>query len=170
MIGSLIVALFLNAAYNRPAQRKQFHLYADEFQRFATEDFATLLEEARKFAIATTIAHQNRSQLDAENKQLETNLKDRSRSVGNLVVFRVNSRDAEDLAGEFDVTPEEAWEEELEEEWLEIREHEDTDDGGIEGRKKLKHLSRMWSGICFEAVHILILWSMSLHKWLHSDN
>ena len=105
LIGSLIVALILNAAYNRPAQRRQFHLYADEFQRFATEDFATLLEEARKFGIATTIAHQNRSQLDADNKQLETNLKDRSRSVGNLVVFRVNSRDAEDLAGEFDVTP-----------------------------------------------------------------
>jgi len=129
LIGSVIIALFLNAAPLRSAnKRKQFHLYADEFQRFATEDFATLLEEARKFGIGTTIAHQNRSQLDAENKQLETNLKDRSRSVGNLVVFRVNSKDADDLAGEFDITPEEAWEEELEQEWFE-RVEEDVIDG-----------------------------------------
>ncbi len=113
LIGSLMVALLLNAAYNRPAQRRQFHLYADEFQRFATEDFATLLEEARKFGIGTTIAHQNRSQLDAENKQLETNLKDRSRSVGNLVVFKINSKDADDLAGEFDTSPPPAKPEEI---------------------------------------------------------
>lgn len=105
LIGSLMVALLLNAAYNRPAQRRQFHLYADEFQRFATEDFATLLEEARKFGIATTIAHQNRGQLNSANSKLETDLKDRSRSVGNMVVFKINSKDADDLAGEFDTTP-----------------------------------------------------------------
>src|SRR6266700_1552424 len=105
LIGSLMIALLLNAAYNRPAQRRQFHLYADEFQRFATEDFATLLEEARKFGIATTVAHQNRGQLNSANEQLETNLKDRTRSVANLVVFKVNSKDADDLAGEFNVIP-----------------------------------------------------------------
>jgi len=105
LIGSLMIALLLNAAYNRPAQRRQFHLYADEFQRFATEDFATLLEEARKFGIATTIAHQNRGQLNSANSKLETDLKDRSRSVGNMVVFKINSKDADDLAGEFDTTP-----------------------------------------------------------------
>jgi hypothetical protein len=125
LIGSLMIALLLNAAYNRPVnKRKQFHLYADEFQRFATEDFATLLEEARKFGIATTIAHQNRGQLNSANSKLETDLKDRSRSVGNMVVFRVNSKDADDLAGEFKITPQPAWEEELEEERLEIREPE----------------------------------------------
>jgi hypothetical protein len=105
LIGSLMIALLLRAAYNRPDKRRQFHLYADEFQRFATEDFATLLEEARKFGIATTIAHQNRGQLNSANSKLETDLKDRSRSVGNLVVFKINSKDADDLAGEFDTTP-----------------------------------------------------------------
>ncbi len=105
LIGSLMIALLLNAAYNRPAQRRQFHLYADEFQRFATEDFATLLEEARKFGIATTVAHQNRGQLNSANSKLETDLKDRSRSVGNMVVFKINSKDADDLAGEFNVIP-----------------------------------------------------------------
>lgn len=59
LIGSILIALFLNAAYARQAnKRRQCNLYADEFQRFATEDFATLLTEARKFGIATTIAHQ----------------------------------------------------------------------------------------------------------------
>jgi len=120
LIGSLMIALILNAAYNRPSQRRQFHLYADEFQRFATEDFATLLEEARKFGIATTIAHQNRGQLNSANSKLETDLKDRSRSVGNLVVFKINSKDADDLAGEFDITPQAAWEEEIEKEWVEV--------------------------------------------------
>jgi len=115
LIGSMLIALILNAASARPVnKRRQFNLYADEFQRFATEDFATLLEEARKFSIGTTIAHQNRGQLDAENRQLSANLKDRTRSVANLVVFKVNSKDADDLAGEFDITPQEAWEEEIE--------------------------------------------------------
>src|SRR6266699_105306 len=108
LIGSMLIALILNAASARPVnKRRQFNLYADEFQRFATEDFATLLEEARKFGIGTTIAHQNGS-------QLETDLKERARSVANLAVFKVNSIDADELAGEFDITPQEAWEEEIE--------------------------------------------------------
>jgi len=106
LIGSIIIAQLLNAAYARPTnKRRQFHLYADEFQNFATEDFATLFEEARKFGIGTTIAHQNRGQLNSANSKLETDLKDRSRSVANLVVFKVNSKDADDLAGEYDTTP-----------------------------------------------------------------
>src|SRR5207244_4133484 len=47
LIGSALIAMVLNAAYARANipidKRKQFNLYADEFQRFATEDFATLL-------------------------------------------------------------------------------------------------------------------------------
>jgi hypothetical protein len=106
LIGSLLVALLLNAAYNRlPGQKRQFHVYADEFERFATEDFAELLEQARKYGIGITIAHQNRSQLSAANTKLETDLKDRSRSAGTLIVFRINSKDAEDLAGERNLTP-----------------------------------------------------------------
>jgi hypothetical protein len=123
LIGSLFIALFLQAAKSRAEvpvnKRRQFNLYADEFQRFATEDMATLLEEARKYAVATTIAHQNRGQLDSNNRQLETNLKDRTRSAANLVVFRINSKDAEELAGEFDITPQAAWEQEVEKESFE---------------------------------------------------
>ena len=105
LIGSVFIALILTAASARPAnKRRQFHLYADEFQRFATEDFATLLEEARKFGIGITIAHQNRGQLELGAKQADANLKQRTLSVGNLIVFRVPT-DAEELAGKFDYTP-----------------------------------------------------------------
>src|SRR5437588_12691118 len=95
LVGTLMIALFLNAAYSRASlpinKRKQFNLYADEFQRFATEDFATLLTEARKFGIATTIAHQTRQQLGEKNRST-------SLQAANLVVFRVTGPDAHELA------------------------------------------------------------------------
>ena len=43
-------------------------LYCDEFQRFATADFATFLAEARKFKIASTISNQVLEQLSALNR------------------------------------------------------------------------------------------------------
>ena len=102
LIGSVIIALFLNAAYSRAdlplEKRKQFNLYADEFQRFATEDFATLFTEARKFGIALTVAHQTRDQLDLQNRSTTLN-------VANLVVFKISGKDAEELSAEFDTTP-----------------------------------------------------------------
>ncbi|HYT45304.1 MAG TPA: hypothetical protein VEP90_23455, partial [Methylomirabilota bacterium] len=103
LIGSMIVALILNASATRTTY-KHFHLYADEFQRFATEDFATLLEEARKAGIGITMAHQNRAQLELSNKQADSQLKARTLNVGSLVVFRVPT-DAVALAGQFDTTP-----------------------------------------------------------------
>jgi hypothetical protein len=116
LVGSVLIALFLNAAYARPAnRRRQFNLYADEFQRFATEDFATLLTEARKFGIATTIAHQARFQPGMTDGIRATTL-----SAKNLVVFKVNSQDADELAGEFDITPQAAWEELIEPEQIKV--------------------------------------------------
>ncbi len=123
LVGSTLIALILNAMYARPAnKRRQFNLYADEFQRFATEDFATLLTEARKFGIATTIAHQARFQPGMTDGIRATTL-----GAANLVVFRVQPEDASELAGRFDITPQEAWEEELEEEWVEVLKEEWTE-------------------------------------------
>ncbi len=106
LIGSIIVALILNASANR-LTKNQFNLYADEFQRFATEDFATLIEEARYAGIGITMAHQNRGQLELSDMQADANLKQRTLSVGNLVVFRAPT-DAEELARQFAQEPEEA--------------------------------------------------------------
>jgi type IV secretory pathway TraG/TraD family ATPase VirD4 len=39
-------------------QRKDFFLYVDEFQNFATETFGEILSEARKYHLALIMAHQ----------------------------------------------------------------------------------------------------------------
>jgi hypothetical protein len=104
LIGSLIIAAFLNAAPTRLKKQNLFNIYADEFQNFATEDFVKLIEEARKYGIGITIAHQNRSQLELSNKQAEIELKKRVLNVGSLVVFCVPT-DAPELSGQFDCTP-----------------------------------------------------------------
>ncbi len=96
LIGSLFIAAFLAAAPARIKTKNIFNIYADEFQRFATEDFATLLEEARKYGIGLTIAHQNRDQLNTKNKAA-------TRNAANLVIFRGSATDAEELVKEFQV-------------------------------------------------------------------
>ncbi len=116
LIGSIIVALILNAADTRTTN-KLFNLYADEFQNFATEDFAVLLEQSSKRGIGVTMAHQNRAQLETSDKQAEANLRARTLNVGNLVVFRVPT-DAHELAGQFDITPAPERIEEIEKEEL----------------------------------------------------
>jgi hypothetical protein len=102
LLGSIIVNQILIAALQRrpiPAkQRRPFHLIVDEFQNFATESFAILQSEARKYAVDVTVAHQYRDQLDALSKGSTFN-------VGNLVVFRVTGRDSYDLASQFDNSP-----------------------------------------------------------------
>lgn len=101
LIGSMLVQQLLNSALGRKERdnRHPFMLYADEYHRFSTPAFATLIEEARKYGIATTIAHQRRSQL-TPGEQRAAPL-----SSVNLIVFAVTGEDAKELAGEFDASP-----------------------------------------------------------------
>lgn len=39
-------------------KRRDFGLYVDEFQNFATDSFATILSEARKYGLSLTMANQ----------------------------------------------------------------------------------------------------------------
>jgi hypothetical protein len=98
LLGTAIVLRLLEAALARkrvPAsERPPFLLYADEFQRFATPTFGTLLEEARKYAVGTTLAHQRRSQLSSQ-------LQDAAKGAVNTVCFQVGSDDAREMAREF---------------------------------------------------------------------
>jgi hypothetical protein len=69
-------------------------LYADEFQRFATTTFSRFLQEARKYQVGTTLAHQLRSQLTSD-------LQDAVKGAVNIVSFQVLTDDARELAHEF---------------------------------------------------------------------
>jgi len=66
--GSLILAKIqlaaLRRAHIKEDNRKDFYLYVDEFQNFATATFAELVSEARKYRLSTIIAHQSISQID----------------------------------------------------------------------------------------------------------
>jgi hypothetical protein len=101
-VGSAILTQLVHAASSRaqtPVQkRKQFHLYVDEFQRVATEEFALFLTQpARKFGIGTTIAHRARRQLDSKTRNA-------CLAAANLIVFRVSAEDGHALAYQFDTT------------------------------------------------------------------
>lgn len=102
LLGAILVNLVLIAALQRreisPTRRRPFHLIVDEFQNFATESFATLQSEARKYAIDVIVAHQYRDQLDELTKGSTLN-------VANLIVMRVSGKDSHELASQFDNTP-----------------------------------------------------------------
>lgn len=102
LLGAVLVNLVLIAALQRreipPAARRPFHLIVDEFQSFATESFATLQSEARKYAIDVIVAHQYRDQLDDLNQGSTLN-------VANFIVLRVSGKDSFELASQLDNTP-----------------------------------------------------------------
>jgi hypothetical protein len=102
LLGSVIVNQILIAALRRKEtpenERKQFHLIVDEFQNFATESFAILQSEARKYGVDVVVAHQYRSQLELLSLGSTLN-------VGNMVIFRTTGRDSYELASQFDNTP-----------------------------------------------------------------
>lgn len=98
-LGSLLVPKILSAAISRqnmPAeQRRDFYLYVDEFQNFATPDFATILSEARKYALNLTVANQFISQVEEDVKNAIFG------NVGTKIAFRVGVADAQFLAHEY---------------------------------------------------------------------
>lgn len=103
LLGLVMVAKFQSATMMRSKieekQRKPFYLYVDEFQNYATESFATLLSEARKYNLGLIMAHQYLRQIqDAEKTSLREAV---FGNIGALVCFRVSAEDAEYLEKEF---------------------------------------------------------------------
>jgi hypothetical protein len=76
-------------------KRRDFYLYVDEFQNFATPDFATILSEARKYHLNLTVANQFIGQVEEEVKNAVFG------NVGTLISFRVGVTDASYLQREF---------------------------------------------------------------------
>ncbi len=100
-IGLLIVPRILSAALARASKLGKedfpdFYLYVDEFQNFATPDFATILSEARKYKLNLTVAHQFIAQLTDDIKEAVFG------NVGTMTAFRVGPDDAEFLESQFE--------------------------------------------------------------------
>jgi hypothetical protein len=96
LLGMLLVTGVQLAAMSRAdipeAERRDCHLYVDEFQNFATSSFATILSEARKFRLALTVSNQYLEQLDESLRAAVFG------NIGSLLTFQVGGRDAEELS------------------------------------------------------------------------
>ena len=103
LLGAMMITKLQLAAMSRvdipENERKDFYLYVDEFQNFATDSFANILSEARKYRLCLTLAHQYIGQLMTDSS---TRVKDAVfGNVGTMIVFRVGAEDAEFLEKEF---------------------------------------------------------------------
>lgn len=103
-LGSILINQLLLAALSRrdipEKERRIFCLFCDEFQNFATPSMNTLLVEARKYRVASHLFHQTRQQ-----EGITDSIRSTTMGAGSLVVFRVNSDDAKELAGSFNLSP-----------------------------------------------------------------
>lgn len=99
LLGAMLITQMQLAAMNRSfmkeADRRDFFMYVDEFQNFATSSFIKILSEARKYRLALTLANQYIEQID-ENVMTAI-----FGNVGTLISFVVGARDAEFLTKEF---------------------------------------------------------------------
>ncbi len=99
LLGSLLTTQFQLAAMSRAdtpeTERRDFHLFIDEFHNFTTDSFAAILAEARKYRLCLTLSHQYIDQLSPEARQAVFG------NTGTMIAFRIGHTDAELLAKEF---------------------------------------------------------------------
>jgi len=99
LLGMIFVMKFQAAAMGRADipedQRQDFSLYVDEFQNFATDSFATILSEARKYRLNLVLANQFMTQLtDTIRESILGN-------IGTVISGRLGITDAEILQKKF---------------------------------------------------------------------
>jgi TraM recognition site of TraD and TraG len=98
LLGAMLISGFAQAAEARrdtpEDQRRDFTLYIDEFQNFATDSLATILSEARKWRLSLVAANQHVAQLSEPLRHAVFG------NTGTLVCFRVGAQDAELLSAE----------------------------------------------------------------------
>jgi len=103
ILGAFLVTKVQLAAMSRSdipnvADRRPFYLYVDEFQNFATDSFAVILSEARKYGLNLTVANQYVA-------QMTDNVRDAVfGNVGTTISFRVSADDAPVLVKQFEPT------------------------------------------------------------------
>jgi hypothetical protein len=99
LLGAMVITKIQLAAMARSAlpeeERRDFYLYVDEFQNFATTSFIKILSEARKYRLNLTVANQYIGQIPEDvQKAIFGN-------VGSLISFLVGAADAQVLTREF---------------------------------------------------------------------
>jgi len=100
--GLVLIPQILIAAMSRQDipedQRRDFYLYVDEFQNFATPDFAVILSEARKYHLNLCVANQFIGQIEEDVKNAIFG------NVGTIISFRIGVTDANYLQHYFQPT------------------------------------------------------------------
>ncbi len=101
ILGAFLVTKIQLAAMSRSdipdiEDRRPFYLYVDEFQNFATDSFATILSEARKYGLNLTVANQYISQMTESVRNAVFG------NVGTMICFRVSADDAPILSKQFE--------------------------------------------------------------------
>ena len=98
-LGMLIIPKFMVAAMQRESipeeKRRDFYLYVDEFQNFATSDFVNIMSEARKYRLNMIVANQYISQIREDIRDAVFG------NVGSIGAFRVGVDDAHYLVRQF---------------------------------------------------------------------
>ena len=107
ILGSFLVTKVQLAAMSRSdiprvEDRRPFYLYVDEFQNFATDSFAVILSEARKYGLNLTVANQYVAQMTESVRDAVFG------NVGTTISFRVSADDAPVLVKQFEPTFEES--------------------------------------------------------------
>ncbi|MBS9784270.1 type IV secretory system conjugative DNA transfer family protein [Candidatus Gracilibacteria bacterium] len=108
LLGLIMVSKINMAAMARAdmpeKDRKDFYLYVDEFQNFATDTFGEILSEARKYKLALIMAHQFIAQIGGSGakKGDKPSIKDAVfGNAGTIMSFKVGAEDAEYLEKEY---------------------------------------------------------------------
>ena len=99
LLGSMLITKFqidaMSRADTEERLRRDFFLYVDEFQNFATDSFATILSEARKYRLNLTMANQYIMQMKEEVKYAVFG------NVGTIISFAVGPDDATYLSEQY---------------------------------------------------------------------
>ena len=99
LLGAMLITKLQLVAMRRvdipEEQRRDFYLYVDEFQNFATSSFIKILSEARKYHLAVTLANQYMAQIPEEVQKAILG------NAGTIVTFALGATDADILHREF---------------------------------------------------------------------
>ena len=99
LLGAMLITKIQLAAMGRvhipEEQRRDFYLYVDEFQNFATDSFNKILSEARKYRLSLVLANQYIAQIPEEVRKAIFG------NCGTMVSFVMGSEDAQIFSAEY---------------------------------------------------------------------